>query len=83
MERLRNIILSSVCSFLSHQKSCHYAHIRIVTVVGQEELDGRSVNVRNRDDVGSKAKTQMVPLDEIVEKLVALKNSKNLNNKLV
>jgi threonyl-tRNA synthetase len=51
-------------------------------VVGQEELDAQSVNVRNRDDVGSKAKTQMVPLDEIVEKLVTLKSSKSLHNKL-
>lgn len=52
-------------------------------VVGQEELDGRSVNVRNRDDVGTKAKTQMVPLDEIVEKLITLKKTKSLDNKLV
>lgn len=51
--------------------------------MGQEELDAKSVNVRNRDDVGSKAKTQMVPLTEIVEKLVALKASKSLDNKLV
>ena len=29
-------------------------------VVGQEELDARSVNVRN-DDVGTKAKGEMVP----------------------
>ena len=52
-------------------------------VVGQEELDSRSVNVRNRDDVGTKAKTEMVPLDEIAKKLVALKESKSLQNKLV
>ena len=29
--------------------------------MGQEELDARSVNVRNRDDVGTKAKGEMVP----------------------
>jgi threonyl-tRNA synthetase len=52
-------------------------------VVGQEELDSRSVNVRNRDDVGTKAKTEMVPLDDIVAKLVALKASKKLGNELV
>jgi threonyl-tRNA synthetase len=52
-------------------------------VVGQEELDARSVNVRNRDDIGSKAKTPMVPLNDIVDKLVALKASKSLDNKLV
>ena len=51
-------------------------------MVGQEEVDARSVNVRNRDDVGTKAKTQMVPLDEIAEKLVALKTTRSLHNKL-
>jgi len=51
-------------------------------VVGQEELDSRSVNVRNRDDVGSKAKTAMVPLDVIIDKLVKLKTGKSLQNAL-
>ena len=51
--------------------------------MGQEELDSRSVNVRNRDDVGTKAKTEMVALDDIAKKLVALKESKSLQNKLV
>ena len=51
-------------------------------MVGQEELDGRSVNVRNRDDVGTKAKTVMVPLDVIKDKLVELKASRSLLNKL-
>ena len=53
-----------------------------LSVVGQEELDGRSVNVRNRDDVGTKAKTEMVPLDVIKDKLVKLKASRSLLNKL-
>jgi hypothetical protein len=52
------------------------------TVVGQEELDSRAVNVRNRDDVDTKAKGQMVPLDEVAAKLVILKQSKSLENKL-
>lgn len=51
-------------------------------VVGQEELDNRSVNVRNRDDVGTKAKTAMIPLDTIIEKLVKLKAGKSLQNTL-
>jgi threonyl-tRNA synthetase len=51
-------------------------------VVGQEELDSRSVNVRNRDDVGTKAKTAMVPLEVIIDKLVRLKASKSLQNAL-
>ena len=52
------------------------------TVVGQEELDGQSVNVRNRDDVGTKAKGQMIALDEVAQKFVALKESRSLANKL-
>jgi len=52
------------------------------TVVGQEELDSRSVNVRNRDDVGTKAKTAMVPLDVIADQLVRLKASRSLLNQL-
>lgn len=54
----------------------------MIAVVGQEELDNRSVNVRNRDDVGTKAKTAMVPLDVIIDKLVRLKTSRSLQNAL-
>ena len=52
------------------------------TVVGQEELDSNSVNVRNRDDVGTKAKGQMISLDEIEQKLLTLKTSRSLANKI-
>lgn len=51
-------------------------------VVGQEELDSQSVNVRNREDVGSKARSEMIKLDEVVEKMVALKKERRLENKL-
>ena len=51
-------------------------------VVGQEELDARSVNIRNRDDVGTKARASVVPLDEVVEKMIALKSSRKLENRL-
>jgi len=59
------------------------AQYNFILVVGQDELDNKSVNVRNRDDVGMKTRAaQTVPLNEIVEKLVALKVSKSLENKL-
>ena len=51
-------------------------------MVGQEELDSRSVNVRNRDDVGTKARTETLPLDVIAEKLSILKETRSLHNKL-
>ena len=58
------------------------AQYNFIFVVGQEELDGQSVNVRNRDDVGTKAKGQMIKLEEIEEKLLALKKGRSLANKL-
>ncbi|THH20468.1 hypothetical protein EW146_g914 [Bondarzewia mesenterica] len=58
------------------------AQYNFILVVGQEELDSRSVNVRNRDHVGTKAKTAMVPLDVIADKLVKLKTSRSLKNNL-
>ena len=62
--------------FVLTQAVCH------LSVVGQDELDNRSVNVRNRDDVGTKARGQILPLQEVSDKLVALKKSRSLDNKL-
>lgn len=59
------------------------AQYNFILVVGQEELDGKAVNVRNRDDVGEKkTRAATVPLDTFVEKLVALKGSRSLSNKV-
>ncbi|KAI0767281.1 hypothetical protein C8Q74DRAFT_1318022 [Fomes fomentarius] len=58
------------------------AQYNFILVVGQEELDNRSVNVRNRDDVGTKARTESLPLDVIVEKLSTLKETRGIHNKL-
>ena len=51
-------------------------------VVGQDEFDGKSVNVRNRDDVSTKARSAVVPLDKVCEQLSLLKTSRDLKNKL-
>ncbi|KAG1802062.1 uncharacterized protein HD556DRAFT_1429705 [Suillus plorans] len=59
------------------------AQYNFILVVGQEELDSRSVNVRNRDDVGTKSKGEMAPIAEIEQKLLALKKSRSLANKLM
>jgi threonyl-tRNA synthetase len=61
---------------------CLHGNTDLLIVVGQEELDNRSVNVRNRDDVGTKAKTAMIPFDTIMDKLVKLKASRSLQNTL-
>lgn len=60
------------------------AQYNFILVVGQAELDSRSVNVRNRDDVGSKSRSEeIINLDTICEQLLALKESRSLENKLV
>ncbi|KAH8101741.1 tars protein [Cristinia sonorae] len=58
------------------------AQYNFILVVGQDELDTKSVNVRNRDDVGSKARTPTLPLDDVLKQLVELKKSRSLSNKL-
>ena len=54
-----------------------------IFVVGQEEVDGSSVNVRNRDDAGSKAKTPTVPFSDVLAQMIRLRDEKRLENKLV
>ncbi|KAJ3256080.1 threonyl-tRNA synthetase [Boothiomyces macroporosus] len=57
-------------------RNAEIAHINFIMVVGGDEQASRSVNVRNRDDPNSKARGQVVSLDAIVEKLVALKKTR-------
>jgi threonyl-tRNA synthetase len=46
-------------------------------------MDSRSVNVRNRDDAGNKkARTETIKVDEVLEKLMRLKNQRRLDNEL-
>jgi len=82
MARSPSTILSLVGFQSSPSISLKGTH-RLSTVVGQDELDARSVNVRNRDDAGTKARGTILPLDTIVEQLVSLKKSRSLDNKLV
>ncbi|KAF8194343.1 threonyl-tRNA synthetase [Mycena galopus ATCC 62051] len=58
------------------------AQYDFILVVGDVEMKSQSVNVRNRDDVGSKGRNEMMPVEEFGTKLVALKNSRSLHNKL-
>jgi threonyl-tRNA synthetase len=60
----------------SHSYLCH------IIVVGQVELDSKSVNVRNRDDIGTKARSQDIPLDTIKRQLCSLKESRSIDNAL-
>ncbi|KWU41505.1 tars protein [Rhodotorula sp. JG-1b] len=59
------------------------AQYNYIFVVGSEEMESRAVNVRNRDDAGNKkARTETIELDEVLEKLLRLKNERRLDNEL-
>jgi len=49
-------------------------------VVGDAEMNGREVNVRNRDDTSSQDRGKPVPLQEAIEKLTALRNERRSDN---
>ncbi|KAI4125837.1 MAG: hypothetical protein LQ338_004042 [Usnochroma carphineum] len=51
-----------------------------IFVVGAQEKESRSVNIRNRDDQETQAKGELVPLDEAIRKLKALKKERRLVN---
>ncbi|GAA5828434.1 hypothetical protein JCM11251_006248 [Rhodosporidiobolus azoricus] len=57
------------------------AQYNFIFVVGSEEAESRSVNVRNRDDAGNKkARAETIGLDDVLSKLLHLKNTRSLSN---
>lgn len=58
------------------------AQYNFIFVVGAQEKESRSVNIRNRDDPSSQAKGVMVPLEEARVKLKALRKERRLINAL-
>jgi threonyl-tRNA synthetase len=53
-----------------------------MVVVGQVEQDGRSVNVRIRDDISTQNQGVPIALDEFITKLVKLRDDRSLNHSL-
>lgn len=51
-------------------------------MVGNEEAESESVNVRNRDDTSKQSKGEKVSIDDIIVKLCKLKESKDVVNAL-
>ena len=51
-------------------------------VVGAQERDSRSVNIRNRDDKDTQAKGDLVALDEVISQLKSLKKERRLINRI-
>ena len=45
-------------------------------VVGDQEMNGREVNIRYRDDTSTQDRGKPVPLQEATTKLVALRNGR-------
>ena len=53
-----------------------------VFVVGAQEKESKTVNIRNRDDKETQSKGELVPLDEAIKKLKALRKERRLINKI-
>jgi threonyl-tRNA synthetase len=58
-----------------------YPVISRAPVVGEEEMNNRSVNVRSRDET-EKGRSETMKLDLVVEKLLELKTTKGRVSKL-
>lgn len=59
------------------------AQYNFVFVVGHEEMDTNSVNIRNRDDVNQKGKAETIDLPKTIAMLHKLKSERRLENKLL
>ena len=58
------------------------AQYNFILVVGAEEKESRSVNIRNRDDTSSQSRGVVVPLEEARQKFRALRKERRLLNTL-
>ncbi|APA14174.1 hypothetical protein SS1G_10975 [Sclerotinia sclerotiorum 1980 UF-70] len=56
------------------------AQYNFIFVVGDTEMNGREVNVRNRDDTSSQDRGKPVSLQEAIEKLTALRDERRSDN---
>ena len=51
-------------------------------MVGAQEKESRSVNIRNRDDQETHSKGELIPLDEAIQKLKVLRKERRLINSI-
>ncbi|PNS21347.1 Threonine--tRNA ligase, cytoplasmic [Sphaceloma murrayae] len=56
------------------------AQYNFIFVLGAQEADSKTVNIRNRDLPETQQMGDLVPLKEVVEKLVALRDERRLKN---
>jgi threonyl-tRNA synthetase len=70
-------------NFIFGKKYCPYlwSLVRLTcVVVGAQEQESRTVNIRNRDDQTTQAKGRLIPLQEAIDKLVILRDERRLIN---
>lgn len=63
-------------------RSGQLAQYNFIFVVGAQEKESRSVNIRNRDDPNTQSKGSLVPLEEARDKLRSLRKERRLANSL-
>lgn len=59
------------------------AQYNFIFVVGEVESSEKSVNIRSRDDVGTKQKGDTMPLQDALQRLLRLKEERRLDCRLV
>jgi threonyl-tRNA synthetase len=58
------------------------AQYNFIFVVGAQEKESRTVNIRNRDDLASQKLGELIPLDVAVQKMEALRDERKLKTEL-
>lgn len=58
------------------------AQYNFIFVVGAQEKESRTVNIRNRDDQTTQKLGELVPLNVAMEKLVKLRDSRDIESKM-
>ena len=53
-----------------------------IFVVGAEERDSKTANIRNRDDQATQQRGEVIPLRDAIEKLVLLRDERRVDNKI-
>ena len=53
-----------------------------VLVVGAQEENTRTLNIRNRDDQSTQKHGAMIPLDETLVKMKAMRDERRIKNEL-
>ncbi|KAI9738211.1 MAG: threonyl-tRNA synthetase [Cirrosporium novae-zelandiae] len=61
-------------------RSAQLQQYNFIFVVGAQEKESRTVNIRNRDDLNTQSKGDLVPLAEALQKLKALRKERRLAN---